>query len=276
MKESRGCGDLAGIRARARARRRDDVDAGAAVLARLGRARHQDVHGDGRPAGDRGRAGAVRDLGLRGRLLGRPHEEPRRRRAARRLSRARGADCSTSTTAPSPTARPGASLAELDVLVRDGIAALGYPGQPSHPICHGIGARAHEPPYAHQAGGGTVAEGMVLAIEPGCYWEGGGGLRVEDNFLITAGGAEKLSEFPGRSRVMQRADLDRVAERPVRDSRPRRPLRHDAARRRADRRRRARPAAEARDRTPARRPRRRPDRGRFPARLGRRLAGGRS
>ena len=37
---------------------------------------------------------------------------------------------------------------------------------------------------------------MVLAIEPGCYWEGGGGLRVEDNFLITADGAEKLSSFP--------------------------------------------------------------------------------
>ena len=92
--------------------------------------------------------------------------------------------------------RPGAGLAELDVLVRDGIAALGYPGQPSHPICHGIGARAHEPPYAHQAGGGTVGEGMVLAIEPGCYWEGGGGLRVEDNFLITADGPEKLSAFP--------------------------------------------------------------------------------
>ena len=37
---------------------------------------------------------------------------------------------------------------------------------------------------------------MVLAIEPGCYLEGGGGLRLEDNFLITATGAEKLSSFP--------------------------------------------------------------------------------
>jgi len=92
--------------------------------------------------------------------------------------------------------RPGASLPELDRLVRDGIAGLGYDGQPSHPICHGVGARAHEPPYAHVAGGGEIAEGMVLAIEPGCYWEGGGGLRVEDNFLITAAGAEKLSPFP--------------------------------------------------------------------------------
>jgi Xaa-Pro dipeptidase len=92
--------------------------------------------------------------------------------------------------------RPGASMAELDVLVRDGIAEAGYPGQPTHPICHGIGARAHEPPYPHQAGGGVFEEGMVLAIEPGMYWEGGGGLRVEDNFLITATGPEKLSPFP--------------------------------------------------------------------------------
>ncbi len=92
--------------------------------------------------------------------------------------------------------QPGASLAELDHLIRAGIDAMGFPGQPSHPIAHGVGARAHEPPYAHQAGGGEIAEGMVLAIEPGCYIEGGGGLRLEDNFLITAGGAEKLSPFP--------------------------------------------------------------------------------
>jgi Xaa-Pro aminopeptidase len=92
--------------------------------------------------------------------------------------------------------RPGASLAELDRLIRDGIARAGYPGQPSHPVCHGVGARAHEPPYAHQAGGGEVREGMVLAIEPGIYWPEGGGLRLEDNFLVTADGAEKLSPFP--------------------------------------------------------------------------------
>jgi Xaa-Pro dipeptidase len=92
--------------------------------------------------------------------------------------------------------RPGASLAELDRLVREGLADAGYPGQPSHPVAHGVGARAHEPPYAHQAGGGIVQEGMVLAIEPGAYWEGGGGLRVEDNFLVTADGAEQLSTYP--------------------------------------------------------------------------------
>ena len=92
--------------------------------------------------------------------------------------------------------RPGAPMAQLDRSMREGIAAMGYAGQPTHPICHGVGARAHEPPYPHQAGGGEFAEGMVLAVEPGVYWPGGGGLRVEDNFLVTSGGVEKLSPFP--------------------------------------------------------------------------------
>jgi Xaa-Pro aminopeptidase len=92
--------------------------------------------------------------------------------------------------------RPGASLGELDVLIRDGLAEIGYPGQPSHPICHGIGARAHEPPFAHRAVPTAIEQGMVLAIEPGVYWPGGGGLRLEDNYLVTASGSEKLSGYP--------------------------------------------------------------------------------
>jgi Xaa-Pro dipeptidase len=92
--------------------------------------------------------------------------------------------------------RDGAELSGLDRLVRERIAAAGYPGQPSHPICHGVGARAHEPPYAHQAGGGVIREGMVLAIEPGIYWPEGGGLRLEDNFLVTKDGCEQLGSFP--------------------------------------------------------------------------------
>jgi len=101
-------------------------------------------------------------------------------------------------------ARDGASFPELDRLVRARIAEGGYPGQPSHPICHGVGARAHEPPYAHQAGGGLVKKGMVLAIEPGIYWPGGGGLRLEDNFLITDQGNEKLCSDPDDFRLVRR------------------------------------------------------------------------
>jgi Xaa-Pro aminopeptidase len=93
-------------------------------------------------------------------------------------------------------ATDGGSLAEIDRTIRERTAKAGYPGQPSHPICHGVGARAHEPPYAHQAVAGEGKAGMVLAIEPGIYWEGGGGLRLEDNWLVTEGAPEKLCPFP--------------------------------------------------------------------------------
>ena len=101
--------------------------------------------------------------------------------------------------------RDGASFPELDRLIRARIAEGGYPGQPSHPICHGVGARAHEPPYAHQAGGGVMKKGMVLAIEPGIYWPEGGGLRVEDNFWIRESGNEKLCTYPDDFRLAESA-----------------------------------------------------------------------
>jgi Xaa-Pro aminopeptidase len=96
----------------------------------------------------------------------------------------------------SRSARDGAPLGELDRLIRERIAEAGYPGQPSHPVAHGVGARAHEPPFSHQAAPGKIRKGMVLAIEPGIYWEGGGGLRLEDNYLITDNESEKLCSFP--------------------------------------------------------------------------------
>ena len=89
--------------------------------------RDQDVHGDGRPAGRRGRADAVRDLGLRRRLLGRPHEAPLPRRAARRLPRAR-AGAAGRLRARSTTAARARAFAELDRLVRDGLAGARLPG----------------------------------------------------------------------------------------------------------------------------------------------------
>jgi len=91
-------------------------------------------------------------------------------------------------------ARPGVPLAGLDRIIREGIVEAGY-DSPSHPVSHGVGTRAHEAPWPHQAGEGMIEEGMVLAIEPGTYFPGGGGLRLEDNFLITADGARKLCRY---------------------------------------------------------------------------------
>ncbi len=91
-------------------------------------------------------------------------------------------------------AKPGAEMAGLDRLIRQRIVEAGY-DNPSHPVSHGVGARAHEPPWPHQAGTGVLEEGMVIAIEPGTYFPDGGGLRLEDNFLITADGAKKLCRY---------------------------------------------------------------------------------
>jgi Xaa-Pro aminopeptidase len=102
-------------------------------------------------------------------------------------------------------AKEGADFPELDRMIRARIAEGGYAGQPSHPICHGVGARAHEPPYAHQAGTGKMRKNMVLAIEPGIYWPEGGGLRLEDDFLITEQGNEKLCTYPDDFRLAGKA-----------------------------------------------------------------------
>ena len=142
--------------------------AGPRLLADLVGRRDQDVHGDLRSARRRGRADALRDLGVCRRLLVRPYEEPRAGRAVAALPRARGRAHRRLRRRGRVLRAQGASLPELDRRIREGITALGFPGQPTHPICHGVGARAHEPPYAHQAGGGTVEENMVLALEPGC------------------------------------------------------------------------------------------------------------
>jgi Xaa-Pro aminopeptidase len=73
-----------------------------------------------------------------------------------------------------------------------------------------VGARAHEWPYAHQAGTGTIKKGMVLAIEPGIYWTGGGGLRLEDNFLITEIGNEKMCTDPDDFRLVKRPQESKI------------------------------------------------------------------
>src|SRR2546426_133779 len=81
-------GKVAGLRPRRGHRRGRGGGAGAAVLARLVGSEHQALLGDDRRPDRRGRADAVRDLGMRRRLLGRPHEEPLPRDADPALRRA--------------------------------------------------------------------------------------------------------------------------------------------------------------------------------------------
>src|ERR1700733_5797133 len=97
--------------------------------------------------------------------------------------------------------KDGAALGEIDRVIRARTDEAGYTAPPSHPVAHGVGARAHEPPYSHKAAPGVMKSNMVLAVEPGIYWEKGGGLRLEDNFLVTATGSEKLFSYPDDFRM---------------------------------------------------------------------------
>ena len=61
---------------------------------------------------------------------------------------------------------------------------------------HGVGFRYHEPiPFLHPSVESTLAAGMVHTVEPGIYSQELGGMRVEDNVLVTATGADVLSDF---------------------------------------------------------------------------------
>ncbi len=191
-----GGGDLAGIRPRAGHRARPTSSSRCRSRSIWAGRGIKTFTATGDLPVTRGRAGAVRDLGLRGRLLGRSHEEPRRRRAARRLSRARA----RARRGLRPRGRALRARSEprraRPARPRGDRRARAIRGSPPIRSATGSARGRTSRPTRTRREAVRSTEGMVLAIEPGCYWEGGGGLRVEDNFLITTGGAEKLSAFP--------------------------------------------------------------------------------
>ncbi len=92
--------------------------------------------------------------------------------------------------------RPGVTGAEVDRLVRGHLQAAGYGQYFPHHSGHAIGLGHPERPYLIPGETLPLAENMVVTLEPGLYRPGFGGMRLEQNFLITASGAEPLSTFP--------------------------------------------------------------------------------
>jgi Xaa-Pro aminopeptidase len=107
---------------------------------------------------------------------------------------------------------PGVSGARLHGIAAETFEAAGYPtlrtkdpGEPLldgffHTLGHGVGLRLHEPPHLDPAGP-ELLPGDVIALEPGCYRQGYGGVRLEDLMLVTETGAELLTHFPYALRV---------------------------------------------------------------------------
>lgn len=91
--------------------------------------------------------------------------------------------------------RPGASGATIDQAARQVIEAAGYGPQFMHRTGHGIGRETHEPPYIHAASPEPLPVGATFTIEPGVYVAGVGGVRIEDDVVLTAQGIESLTSY---------------------------------------------------------------------------------
>ena len=91
---------------------------------------------------------------------------------------------------------PGTPANQVDKAARDLLQQRGLGAYFVHHTGHGIGLRYHEPePFLHPAATAPLEAGMVTTVEPGIYIEGWGGMRCEDDVLVTPSGAEILSEF---------------------------------------------------------------------------------
>jgi Xaa-Pro aminopeptidase len=94
------------------------------------------------------------------------------------------------------TIRPGVGCRELFAEIKSRLDAF-RPGSFFHHLGHGIGLYPHEAPHLNPHWDDVFEEGDVIAVEPGLYGPDlRAGIRVEENFRVTAEGVEKLTNFP--------------------------------------------------------------------------------
>ena len=92
--------------------------------------------------------------------------------------------------------RPGVTTLQADRVARDVIEQAGFGKEFGHGLGHGIGRDIHELPTMRKTGGEEeLRPGMIVTVEPGIYLSGEGGVRIEDDVLITHSGCEVISSL---------------------------------------------------------------------------------
>ena len=89
--------------------------------------------------------------------------------------------------------KPGVKAKEIDKAARDYITEAGYGEFFLHRTGHGLGLSVHEEPYITSVNELVLEEGMTFTIEPGIYLEGIGGVRIEDDILVTKDGCRTFT-----------------------------------------------------------------------------------
>ena len=96
--------------------------------------------------------------------------------------------------------RPGVQMRTLDKIARGIIRRAGYAKEFRHGLGHSFGLEIHEPVGLPAKSGATRPRGLcgssLVTIEPGVYVLGLGGVRIEDDILVTAAGHERLNRMP--------------------------------------------------------------------------------